>query len=245
MMSRYRGQLAKDDETAQQQVVEALRQRETSRLESEFKDRLVAESGLTVKLDPPRVDVPLDADDPSTGPADAPVTLVEFADYQCPFCTRAQETVKRVRETYGDTVRLVVKQLPLPMHPQARGAAEAALCAQQQGEFWKMHEWLFANRDKLAPEQLKAQAKALGLDAEKFGTCLDSHQEASRVDADLAEASAVGANATPTFFVNGRLVRGAQPFDAVAEIINEELARAGVPVPQAARPQPEPTPATG
>ncbi len=242
MMARYRGQLAKDDDQARQQVVDVLRQRKLSSLESAFKDRLLADAGLTVKLDPPRVDVPLDADDPSTGPADAPVTMVEFADYQCPFCTRSQETVKKVRETYGDTVRLVVKQLPLPMHQQARSAAEAALCAQQQGAFWKMHEWLFANHDKLAPEHFKAAAAELGLDADKFATCLDSHQEAARVDADLAEASAVGANATPTFFVNGRLVRGAQPFETVAGIINEELARKGVKVPAPAKPQPESAP---
>ncbi len=245
MVARYRGQLAKDDDQARKQVEDVLRQRQLKSVEEQFKDRLVAESGLKIKLEPPRVDVPIDADDPSTGPADAPVTMIEFADYQCPFCTRAQETVKKVREVYGDKVRLVVKQLPLPMHQQARQAAEAALCAQAQGKFWEMHDWLFAHHDQLAVDKLKAGAAGLGLDAEKFDTCMDSHQEAARIDADLAQAAAVGANATPTFFVNGRLVRGAQPFDAVAAIINDELARKGIPVPTGGGAEPEPTPSEG
>ena len=177
-------------------------------------------------LDTPRQRIDLSPDDPTQGSADAPVTLVEFSDFQCPFCAQVVPTLKRVQQTYGDKVRIVWKNFPLTaIHPQAFGAAQAGRCAQEQGMFWELHDLLFANQQALQPESLKTHALAAGLDAAAFDACLDSGQHADSVQAQMDIATALGVVSTPTVFVNGRLVSGAQPFDAFAKIIDEELER--------------------
>jgi protein-disulfide isomerase len=177
-------------------------------------------------LDTPRQQIDLSPDDPTQGSADAPVTLVEFSDFQCPFCAQVVPTLKRVKQTYGDQVRIVWKNFPLTaIHPQAFGAAQAGRCAQEQGMFWELHDVLFANQQALQPESLKTHALAAGLDAAAFDACLDSGQHADSVQAQMDIATALGVVSTPAVFVNGRLLSGAQPFDAFAKIIDEELER--------------------
>lgn len=164
---------------------------------------------------------------PSKGPRDAPVTLVEFSDFQCPYCLVFHNTLQKVEETYGDQVRFVYRHFPLAsIHPQARDAALASLCADEQGEFWKMHDALFANQHALGRDQLKSTARDLGLDGDEFDECLDRDEYADVVASDVRAGQAVGVQGTPATFINGRFVNGAKPYEEVAEIIDEELARA-------------------
>jgi protein-disulfide isomerase len=178
---------------------------------------------VTVTLEPPRVEV-ADGGRPPRGSSSAPVEVIEFSDFQCPFCQRANPVVEQVLKTYGDKIKFVYRHYPLPNHPNARPAAEAAACAETQGKFWEYHDRLFADPSKLATADLKAHAAALGLDTAKFNACVDNHQQKASVDADVAAADAVGVTGTPAFFVNGRSLEGAQPFDAFKRIIDEELA---------------------
>ena len=176
-------------------------------------------------LEPMRVKVEV-AGAPSKGPVDAPVTLIEFSDFQCPFCSRVIPTLKRIEESYGGKVRLVFRQFPLHrLHPQAQKAAEASLCANDQEKFWEMHDAMFADQGGLAVEKLKEKAGTLGLDLEAFNQCLDSDQYADRVDADLQAGTEVGVTGTPAIFINGRFLSGAQPYEEIAKIIDDELSR--------------------
>ena len=158
------------------------------------------------------------------GPIDAPVTIVEFSDFQCPFCSRVIPTLKQIEESYGDKVRLVFRQFPLHrLHPQAQKAAEASLCADDQGKFWEMHDAMFADQRGLAVDSLKAKAAELELDTATFDECLDSGKYAERIETDLAEGAAVGVTGTPAMFINGRFLSGAVPYEQIAAVIDQEL----------------------
>jgi predicted DsbA family dithiol-disulfide isomerase len=185
---------------------------------------LRAKGGVRILLEPPRFAIKA-GDDPSKGPADAAVTIVEFSDFQCPACAQATPTVKRLLEQFPGKVRLVFRDFPLAMHPEAPKAAEAAGCAAEQGKFWEMHDRLFANQSALKPPDLKKHAAELGLDAPKFDACLDSGKQAAAQKVDLEEGRKLGVGGTPTFFVNGRLLPGMPPYQAFAELIEDELAR--------------------
>jgi protein-disulfide isomerase len=126
-------------------------------------------------------------------------------------------------ETYGDRIRLVYREYPLPNHENARPASEAGLCANEQGKFWPYHDKLFASQQRLGASDLRQYAVDVGLDAARFNACFDSHKYAALVDADIAAGNAVGVNGTPAFFINGRMLTGAQPFDVFKRIIDEEL----------------------
>jgi protein-disulfide isomerase len=181
---------------------------------------------VNVVLDAPRYTVDVAADDPVLGGANAPVTLVEFSDFQCPFCARVMPTLKKVKETYGDRVRIVWKDFPLTsIHPQAFKAAEAGQCAREQGKFWELHDVLFANQQALQPEELKKHAAAIGLDLAKFNACFDASKYGERVQQQMSAGTQLGVGSTPSIFINGRLVSGAQPYEVFAGIIDDELAR--------------------
>jgi protein-disulfide isomerase len=158
----------------------------------------------------------------SKGPADAPVTLMEFSDFQCPACRRGVPTVRRIQELYGDKVRLVFRDFPLAMHRYAAKAAEAGRCAGEQGRFWPMHDQLFAGKAALDVSALKQQAAELGLDPRRFDECLDSGRFGAAVQRDVEAGRRAGVAGTPTFFVNGRISRGAQ-LSALTALIDEEL----------------------
>ena len=195
-------------------------------------EALVAElrkAGPPVRLvlDVPRYQVDVSPDDPALGDASAAVTLVEFSDFQCPFCARVMPTLKQVQQAYGDRVRIVWKDFPLTsIHPQAFKAAEAGQCAREQGKFWEYHDRLFANQQALEPELLKKYAADAGLDAAKFSACLDTAKYGDRVQEQMGVGTGLGVSSTPTVFINGRLVSGAQPYDVFTTIIDEELERA-------------------
>jgi len=189
-----------------------------------FVEQLKLKTAVRVMLEPPRQKIET-AGSPSQGPANAPVELVEFSDFQCPFCLRAHPTVKQVLSTYGNKIRFVYRNYPLPNHPNARPAAEAAQCANEQGKFWEYHDRLFADQSKLGADDLKASAAALGMDAAKFNACFDSHKYKDRVDTDTSAGNQAGVDGTPAFFINGRMLSGAQPYDEFKRVIDEELAR--------------------
>jgi protein-disulfide isomerase len=190
-----------------------------------FIDALKKKYATEVFLSEPRTEVA--AVGPAKGPENAPVTLVEFSDFQCPFCARVIPTLDQVTQKYGDKVRLVFRQFPLDIHPQAPKAAEAALCANEQGKFWQMHDALFQDQQKLQVADLKATAGKLGgVDQGKFDACLDSGRYAAQVQEDMKAGTLAGVTGTPAVFVNGKLLSGAQPLEAFVEAIDAELARA-------------------
>ena len=172
-----------------------------------------------------KVDVP--ADSPVKGKKDgAKVTIVEWSDFQCPFCSRVVPTLKQIEDQYGDSVRIVFRNQPLPFHQNAKPAAEAAMAANEQGKFWPMHDKLFANQQALDRASLERYAGEIGLDVGKFKAALDSGKFTKRVEEDSAAGAAVGANGTPTFFINGREFVGAQPFESFKNVIDEEIKKA-------------------
>jgi protein-disulfide isomerase len=208
----------------------------------EYVGTLRAKSAVKVLIDPYRVAVTA-GDDPARGPATAPVTLVEFSDFQCPYCARVGPALKRVEDTYGDKVRIVYKDFPLlQIHNNAAKAAEAGGCAADQGKFWELHDKMFANQNKLDVTSLKQLAKDTGLDAAAFDACLDSGKHAAEWNEDLRDGEKYGVTGTPAFFVNGRLLGGAASFDRFAEMIDDELSRRGLPIPVKAPPPPPPAP---
>jgi protein-disulfide isomerase len=166
-------------------------------------------------------------DDASWGPTDALVTIVKFTDFQCPFCSRGANTMKQVRKAFKGKVRIVYKHNPLAFHRQAHIASQAALAANAQGKFWQYHDKLFANYRSINKANLIKWAKELGLDTGKFKAALDNGTYKAQVNRDLAYGRTVGVRGTPNFFVNGRKVAGAYPFNHFQKIINEELALAG------------------
>ena len=186
---------------------------------------------LAVSDDPEdRVLVPVRVDpgDPVNGSPEAPVTIVVFSDYQCPFCSRHEETIAQIKEAYGDQVRVVFKQFPLPFHKEARPAAIAALSAGRQGQFWEMHYKIFGNARSLSRENYFAWAGELGLDLGKFETALASPEIPKQVERDIAAGGEYGVRGTPATFVNGVLVSGAQPYNKIDQAVILGLKRAWI-----------------
>jgi protein-disulfide isomerase len=169
---------------------------------------------------PLKVDV---GNSPTKGPKDAPVTIIEFSDFECPFCQRGANTADEILKNYPKEVRLVFKNLPLPFHNNAVPAAKAALAAGKQGKFWQMHDVLFQNQKGLTEELFLNTAKDLGLDIEKFKKDMASDAIAKQIEEDKAAAQKVGISGTPGFLVNGVLVRGAYPFPHFKTIIDRWL----------------------
>ncbi len=206
-------------------IVQYLKSQKEEERRNAFVAELKKKYPTTVSLRPPVVDVAT-AGRPERGAKNPQVTIIEFSDYQCPFCRRAESTVEQVMNTYGDKVRLVYRDYPLPMHPQARPASEAAACANEQGKFWEYHAKLF-HGDGLEPDKLKTYADQVGLDRKKFDECLEKKPYKDAIDKDFADGEKAGVNGTPAFFINGRMLSGAQPFEKFKEVIDEELAAGG------------------
>ena len=177
-----------------------------------------APSGAPVKIDVGNA--------PAKGPKNAPVTIVLYSDFQCPFCSRAVPTLKTLEEQYKGKIRIAFKNQPLPFHPNAKPAAVAALAANEQGKFWEFHDKLFANQQQLDRAHFEQYAQELGLDMNRFKAALDRNKFDAQIAAEQAEAGRVGADGTPTFFINGRQLVGAQPVDQFKAIIDEELKKA-------------------
>ena len=185
-------------------------------------DRLRAEAQVQLLLVPPRIDVRRDG--PSRGPGDAAVTIVEFSDFQCPYCRQQAVTLRRVLDEYPRQVRLVFLDFPLSAHPDARNAAQAAGCAGEQGQFWAMHDVLFLHQDALAHDDLRLYAKKIGIDGAKFEECMKSGRRSPGIDETVRLGEEVGVDGTPALFVNGRPLAGAVSYAELKQTIDEELA---------------------
>lgn len=221
-----KGRFGQTPEAEALQKIEAgLRQQRIGARRTEYVASLRKAASVKVMLEPPRVKLESLAG-PTKGPESAPITIVEYADFQCPYCTRALASLKQVEEKYAGKIRIVFRDFPLSqIHPFAAKAAEAGACANDQGKFWPMHDKLFTNQTKLAVTDLKQHATDLGLDAAAFGACLDSGQHAAEIKKSVEEGQRYGLSGTPSFFINGRLIVGAQPYDSFAQVIDEELER--------------------
>lgn len=188
-------------------------------------DRLKGEAKVNILLEAPKSDVSVD-DDPSLGTKGAAVTIIEFTDYQCPFCAKARPTVKQLVKEYGDKIHYVLRDYPLEFHPLAKKAAEAAQCAGDQGKYWEFSEALWTHQPALEPEKLKEYAVELKLDSAKFNDCLDQGKYSAEVDKDAADGAKAGVNGTPSFFINGTPLFGAQPIEKFREVVDKALEKA-------------------
>ena len=207
-------------------LIAALRQREVQQDQEELMARLRKDGNAKILLEPPRISVNLgESSHPTLGSKDAAVKVIEFADFQCPFCKRSEDAVKAIREKYGDRIELVFMDFPLSFHPNAMPAANTARCANAQGKFWPYHDALFADQSKLDPASLKAIAKKLGLDSAKFDACFEKNQYSAAIQKDLEEGRRLNVSGTPAFFIDGRELVGAQPTDSFTSMIDEELAK--------------------
>ncbi len=160
--------------------------------------------------------------------ADSPkVTIYEYSDFECPYCGKAQPTVEEVLRAYPDTVRLYFRHYPLDIHPRAMPSAIAAVCAEEQGKFWQLHDLMFANQNNLEDADLQKYASDIGLNMTKFNACLSSPEASQKVQQDMLGAASAGVSATPTFAIGESQVRGAQPFSKFKSLIDSELAKAG------------------
>lgn len=209
-------------EQIKDQLVQAMENQQRRTSVQKVIEELRSQANLVIDLPAPRVEVA--ATGPARGPADAKVTIVEFSDFQCPYCGQAFGTVEQLMQQYAGKVKLVFRQFPLPIHPNAEKAAEASLCAADQGKFWELHDLLFKNQKKLDVSDVKTYAASAGLDGPKFAQCLDSGEKKKQVDFDLEAGQAAGVSGTPAFFINGVFLNGALPIDEFKKVIDPELA---------------------
>jgi len=211
-----------------EKIVATIRQIRLGKARAAYLESLRSQASVRIALAPPEAEVAVD-NAPRRGPQDAPVVIVEFADYECPYCQRIHPELKKLQEEFAGKVALAFKDFPLPMHPQAEKAAEAGRCAAQQGKFWEFHDALFDNNRKLEPTQLKEYARNLKLDAARFDQCLDAGEQAVAVRKDFAEGQRLGLTGTPSFFINGHFLSGAVKYDTLREVVDQQLAASAPP----------------
>jgi protein-disulfide isomerase len=208
-------------------VENAIQGRDRQMRAAAFRRELVKKHGVKVLIDPPRYAVAVPSDAPTLGPAKAPITIVGFADYQCPYCHRAQGAVEEILKRYSGKVRLVHRDFPLEsIHDRAIPAARASRCAGEQGKFWEYHRDLLAATSGFSEEDFKKRATAIGLNMTSFGSCLAQTSSDEPIRASVAEGLKIGVNSTPTFFVNGRRLVGAKSVEDFVAVIEDELLRA-------------------
>jgi protein-disulfide isomerase len=217
---RFAGQTK---EQALARIRQLLEDRARSERRSGFEKELRRAAQVDFRLEPPRTPLELPADVPSTGSARAPITMVEFTDYQCPYCHRAESVVEELLSRYAGKLRLVHLDFPLEGHPGALPAARAARCAGEQGRFWDYHRDLMTSGGLLDETDLKARAARLGLKAGPFAACLASGRYDAAIRASVDRGVSLGVNGTPAYFINGRMVSGARPIEDFAKIIDSEL----------------------
>jgi protein-disulfide isomerase len=209
-------------------IKQAVRQQKLRDNMGKMLEDLKSKHQVRVALEPPELPrVEVEAKGPARGPANAPVTIVEFSDFQCPYCGREVPVIDRVMKEYDGKVRLVFRHYPLDFHPFAQKAAEAGACAQDQGKFWELHDKMFGNQNNLAVDDLKGYAKQVGLDPSKFDKCLDSGEKKALVEQDQKAGSAAGVSGTPAFFINGLFVNGAQPYEVIKQTVDREMKKKG------------------
>ncbi len=228
-----RARIGGNAEALRPQILAFLEGRKSGERRAAFVESLRADARVEVTLPAPalfRATLDLEGA-PVRGAEDAPVTIVEFSDFHCPFCRSVQPTLAELLKRYHGKVRLVYKHLPLDsLHPQARRASQASWCAGSQGKFWEFHDAVYASGSSDASDAaMSTLASQVGLDSGAFLTCLSGPQAAGVVDRDVQQGTALGLTGTPGFFINGRELTGAQPLDAFVRVVEEELATIGTP----------------
>ena len=207
------------------QVKAYMIERSRSRYRDMLVTRLKKDFGFKSYLEPLRAQVTT-AGFPSQGPANAPVTIVEFSDFECPYCGGLFPTLKQVEKSYPQAVRIVYRQFPLTnLHPHAMKAAEAALCAAEQNKFWEFHDSMFGNQRELSVPDLKQRAVDLKMDTQAFNQCLDSGRKVAAIQTDIQDGARAGVSGTPAMFINGRFLGGNQPYSEIKDVIEDELQR--------------------
>ena len=223
-----KARLGPDETAAREQARNQVQNSKLSTAREGFIRTLRDKAKVAIHLTPPpltRVEVSTDGA-PVKGPSTAPVTIVEFSDFHCPFCKRVNSTLDQIAARYGDRVRIVFRDYPIDqLHPGARKAHEAARCAHEQGKFWAYHDVLFDKAPRAGADDLKTYAKQVGLDLAAFDKCVGSGKHVAAVKKDIEEGAQLGVNGTPAFFINGRPLSGAQPLEAFAQVIDDEIAR--------------------
>jgi predicted DsbA family dithiol-disulfide isomerase len=214
-------------EVLRDKILESVHQVRLKKAREAYLVSLRSQFGVLIELAPPSAHVEI-AGAPRLGPENAPVQLVEFADYECPYCQKVHPELTKLREKMGDRVALVYKDFPLPQHPLAEKAAEAARCADAQGKFWQFHDALFENKH-LQIADLKQEARTLNLDAVRFDQCLDSGEKTEAVKKDVSEGLRLGLSGTPSFFANGHFLTGAANYAKLREMVEQELASPSIP----------------
>jgi protein-disulfide isomerase len=202
-------------------VLQHIRELRRSKARTAFVDNLRKQANINILLMPPSADVNI-AKAYTNGSPDAQVTLVEFADYECPYCQKVNPQIQQMKKEYGDKLAIVYKDFPLPMHHTSEKAAEAARCAGEQGKFWQYHDVLFYSK-QLDVDALKEHARVISLDVDRFDTCLDSGSQAAAVKKDLEEAKSLGLTGTPSFFVNGHFFSGVVDYATLRDMVNQQL----------------------
>ena len=220
-------------EAVRGQILDHIRENRQLKAKAAYLQQLRQQARISITLPPPRADVAI-KNAPVRGVADAPVVVIEFADYECPYCQQIEPELKKLEAEYNGKIAFAFKDSPLPMHPHAEKAAEAASCAGVQGKFWEYHDLLFASKQYELPD-LKKQARTLGLDGKAFDLCLDSGQRASAVKGQLAEAEQLGLSGTPVLFINGRFLNGLVDYSTLRGVVAEEIATASGPKERASR----------
>jgi protein-disulfide isomerase len=209
-------------EAVRGKILEKIRELRTEKARAAYARALRTESTVYVTLAPPRVDVAVESAQ-MMGPKNAPVKVIEFADYECPYCQKVSPDLRKLQTEFGDKVSFTYRDFPLPMHARAEKAAEAARCAGEQGKFWEFHDELFQSKE-LDFGQLKVHAQALNLDSTRFNKCLDSGDEAAAVAQDRKEGVRLGLTGTPSFFINGHFLSGAVDYATLRKIVAQQLA---------------------
>ena len=205
-------------------VRESFRKAEIREARQQFIDQLRTHEQISIILRPPTIDITCDTGR-TLGRPDSPINIIEFSDFSCPYCKRAERTLKQLLEKYGQKASLSYRDFPLvQLHPYAKTAAEASRCALERGKFWEYHDLLLASTDELEPEVLIRKARELGIDEHEFGSCLFGGKYRSDVDRDLDDGTRAGVQTTPAFFINGIYLSGAQPIEAFEKVIESELA---------------------
>lgn len=218
-----RNQIRQPLEGVREQLARNLKALRANEARQKYVAALREKAKVEILLEPPRAKVEVGRS-ARKGPASAPVTIVEFSDFQCPYCKRAAATVNELVKKYGEQVSVVFKDLPLSIHPQARAAAEAARCAGEQGRFWEYHDALFSEAS-FSGETWMNLAERLKLDKAQFKQCVDSGKYRAAVEEDERQAQELGIESTPAFFINGVALTGAQPIEEFSKLIDRELAR--------------------
>jgi len=209
-------------EAVRGKILDNLHERRRDKARAAYIQSLRSKSKLIVSLPPPRAEIGLQGA-AMLGDPGLPVTFIEYADYECPYCQQIDPVLKKLQADYKGRVLFAYKDVPLPMHAHAEKAAEAGRCAEAQGKFWPYHDMLFATK-QLEVRELKEAASKLNLDTKAFNTCLDSGAQAATVNAEVADATKLGLTGTPTFFINGRILSGSVSYEALKEVIDQELA---------------------